>query len=283
MNRISMRRIGLAVLPVVVIAIVLQAGNGTCGTVFDRVTKTGVARIGVPYNRVPQGFIDPNGKWVGFEVDLARELARHMNLKPDVVKINDRTWGPALLAGRIDAAMCAIRHTRSLDAKYDFSVPYFYDSVRILVMKGVIKTPEELKGHKIAAVQGSLFETEAMKLLRSVNDEMAEKNVVSYPDRPSCFMALGREKVAAWIDSGIVLLEYASRSSGRFQLIKGNEAPVPLAVAVPQDDSAWRDLINFAIQDMAADGSLTKIYDKWFGPDTPHAFKTGRTLDIWPE
>jgi polar amino acid transport system substrate-binding protein len=42
-------------------------------------------------------------------------------------------------------------------------------------------------------------------------------------------------------------------------------------------------MINFAIQDMAADGTLTKIYDKWFGPHTEYPFPSKRTIEIWPE
>jgi polar amino acid transport system substrate-binding protein len=256
---------------------------GHCGEVFDRVMKRGAVRLGVPYNHIPQGFLKGDGKWVGFEVDVASELARHMDLKLELVKVNDKTWGSMLSSGRIDAAMCRIRHTRSLETQFDFSVPYFFDAAHMLVLKGSFKNPSELAGHKIAAVQGTLPEKEAMRLLRDAGDKMAEKNVVSYPDRPSCFMALGREKVSAWIDSGMSLIEYASRNPGRFELIKVTERVEPVAIAVPQNDSAWRDLVNFTIQDMAADGSLKKIYDKWFGPKTPYAFPMRRTIEIWPQ
>jgi polar amino acid transport system substrate-binding protein len=253
------------------------------GAVFDKVMKRGTVRIGVAYNRVPQGFFDPAGKWVGFEVDLAEQIATRMNLKLDMVKVNDKTWGPMLAEDRIDAAMCRIRHTRSLESQVDFSVPYFFDWPAILILKGRFKAPADLKGHKIAAVQGSTAEKEAMRLLRMSGDKAAEKNVTSYPDGPSCFMALGKEKVSGWIDSGMILLEYASRSPGRFELIRAGDTVEEVAVALPLDDSAWRDLINFTLQDMAADGTWKKMYDKWFGPETAYAFPQGRSIDIWPE
>jgi polar amino acid transport system substrate-binding protein len=155
--------------------------------------------------------------------------------------------------------------------------------MHLLVAKSGIKSPADLKGQKIAAVQGSSAEKAAMKLLRDAGDEAGEKNVISYPDRPSCFMALGRDKVAAWLDSGLVLLEYASRSPGRFQFVPFSDSVEEIAVALPQDDSAWRDLINFTIQDMAADGSLKRIYDQWFGSGTQHPFPARRPMDIWSE
>lgn len=272
----------LIVLIALVICVV-QTPDGYCAAVFDRVIKSGVVRIGLPYNLIPQGFLKPDGDWVGFEVDLASEMARHMNLKVEKVKINENTWGQFLADGRIDAAMCRIRHTRSLESTFDFSVAYFFDAPQILAAKGKFKTPGQLKGHKIAAVQGSSVEKAAMRILGEAGDEAAEKNVVSYPDRAACFLALGKDKVSGWIDSGITLLEYASRNPGRFDLIDASDTVEAVAVALPQDDSAWRDLVNFTIQDMAADGSLKKIYDRWFGPETQHPFRFRRSIEIWPE
>ncbi len=266
-----------------VACIALGTDSGRCGTVFSRVSKAGIVRIGVPHNLTPQGFLNPAGEWVGFEVDFASEMARHMNLKLESVKVTEKNWASMLSRGLIDAALCRIRHTRSLEAEFDFSVPYFFDSQQVLVLKGMFKSAADLKGQRIAAVQGSSAEKAAMRLLREAGDESAEKNVVSFPDRPSCFMALGREKISAWMDSGMILLEYASKSPGRFELINASEAMEEVAVAIPQDDSAWRDLVNFTIQDIAADGSLKKIYDKWFGPDTPYAFPNRRSIEIWHE
>lgn len=266
-----------------VMGLMMAAQPGYGGPVFDRVINSGRLRLGVPYNLIPQGFLDGEGQWVGFEVDVAAELARHMNLKLQTVKVNDRTWRALLSSGRIDAALCRIKHKRSLETTFDFSVSYFFDSPHFLVMQGTVKSAAELKGRRVAAVQGSASEREVMRILRDLGDEDAEKNVVSYPDRPSCFLALGKEKVAAWIDSGIVLLEYASRKPGRFGLLRAGNTVEPLAMALPQDDSAWRDLVNFTIQDMAGDGSLDKIFQKWFGPSTPYPFSKVGSVEIWPE
>jgi polar amino acid transport system substrate-binding protein len=254
-----------------------------CGAVFDRVMKSGTVRLGIPYNRIPQGFLKPSGEWVGFELDLASELAKHMNLKLETVKVNDQTWGSMLTRGRVDAALCRITHRRSLENAFDFSVGYFFDGPNILILKGSFKSVGDFKGNKIAAVQGSPSEKAAMRLLKEAGDQAAEKNVVSFPDRPTCFMALGQGKVAGWLDSGMTLLEYSSRSPGRFELVSASDAVEEVAMALPQNDSAWRDLINFTIQDMAADGSFKRIYEQWFGSESPYAFPAKRSIDVWPE
>ena len=268
---------------VAILAAGLTPNQGACGPTFDKVMKSASVRLGLPYNIVPQGFLDAHGHWTGFEVDFGTELAKHMNVKLEKVKVTEDTWPNMLRTGRIDAAICRVRHTRSLEAEFDFSVAYFFDTRKILVPKGTVKKAQDLKGQKLAAVQGTAFEKDAMRLLRAVGDESAEANVVSFPDRPSCFLALGQKKVAGWLDSGVILLEYASRNAGRFELISASDAVEPLAVALPQNDSAWRDQINFAIQDMAADGSLKRIYDKWFGPESRYPFPRSGMIETWPE
>lgn len=257
--------------------------NVWSGATFDRVVGSNTVRLGAPYNIIPHGFLNPSGEWAGFEVDLATELARHMNLKLDLVKVNEKTWRSMLSKGQIDAALCRIVHRRSLENEFDFSVPYFFDSPQVLVLKGSSKAVSDLKGQKIAAVQGSIFEKTAMSLLRQAGDDAAQKNVVSFPDRPACFMSLGKDKIGGWLDSGMTLMEYSAKSPGRFELIPAGDSVEVVAIGLPSNDSAWRDLVNFALQDMAADGTWKRIYDKWFGPDAPHPLPAKRTIEIWPE
>jgi polar amino acid transport system substrate-binding protein len=272
-----------AVTATALMVVLFCAQTAHCGLVFDRAMKSGSFRLGLPYNLVPQGFLQKDGTWVGFEVDIGAGMARHMNLKVEAVKVNAKTWRTMLANGQLDAVLCRIRHTRSLDAEFDFSVPYFYDSLQVMTRKGAFKSLVDLKGLKIAAIQGSSAENAAMRLLSEAGDPQAQQNVDSHPDRASCFAALGQEKVSGWVDSGMILIEYAAGSPGRFELIPVSDQLEPVAVALPQDDSAWRDLINFTIQDMAADGSLGKIYGKWFGPSTPYVFPERRAIDRWQQ
>jgi len=252
------------------------------GQVYERVASTGVVRLGVPYNLVPQGFLQ-NNQWVGFEVDIASELARRIKAKPELVRVNDKTWRSLLGQGLLDGAFCRIRHTRTVEKEFDLSEALFYDAQKVLVLKGNFRSPNDLKSQKLAAIQGTTSEKLAMSLLKSLKDEHAEANVISYPDAASCFLALTKAKVAGWVDWGLTLLEYAAHNQGRFELLDVSGTPQGIAMALPLDDSAWRDVVNFALQDMAIDGSLDKIYEKWFGPQTPYSFPKKRSMEIWPE
>jgi len=44
-------------------------------------------------------------------------------------------------------------------------------------------------------------------------------------------------------------------------------SPGLYGIGVPPNDSKWRDAISFALQNLLANGTLEKIYQKWFGPN----------------
>jgi polar amino acid transport system substrate-binding protein len=53
-------------------------------------------------------------------------------------------------------------------------------------------------------------------------------------------------------------------------------------MGLPEDDSDWRDAVNFALQDMWNDGTYMQIYNKWYGPDTPYYFPMTEKIEMWP-
>ena len=152
------------------------------------------------------GLPQPTEEWAGFEVDLARGVAKHLNLKLETLRVNEATWGSMLSSGQIYVALCRIQPNRSLGRNFDFSVPYF-DSLQVTTVKGPFKTVADLAGKKIAVVHGSPCEKPVIAILKQAGDDKAEQDVAPYPDAPTCFMAVGQEKVAGWLDSGMTLLE----------------------------------------------------------------------------
>jgi ABC-type amino acid transport substrate-binding protein len=89
------------------------------------------------------------------------------------------------------------------------------------------------------------------------------------------FLPLAPDQVAAALADGSVQLAIGSiqrvgENERRmdFSLTTFHSAGVPLAVALPMNDSGLRDLVNFTLQDMLADGTLGRIFQRWF-PDQP--------------
>jgi len=258
------------------------------GPVYDNVMKTGVVRAGLMYNSIPAAYFNEKNEWVGFDVDITEEVVKRLgtymgkDLKLERVKLNNKTRISFLTSGRIDLSTANMTHKRERDKTIDFSITYFFDGEKILAKKGAYTKHEDFVGKRIASMQGTTSEKNAINLLKSLGDKDAAKHVISFQDEPSCFLALKQGKVAGWATDSTILLGYAAKEPGKYELVGDFFSDEPYGIGVPENDSAWRDAINFAIQDMWKDGTYMTIYNKWYGPDTAYYFPMTEKIEMWP-
>lgn len=272
------------------LVLMVLAGPSVClaGPTYDKVNKNGAVSVGLMYESIPAAYFNDKNEWVGFDVDIATEVVKRIggsmgkNLKMERVKLNNKTRISFLTSGRIDMSTANMTHKRERDKTIDFSITYFFDGQKILAKKGKFKSHKDFVGKKIASMQGTTSEKNAVALLKQLGDKNAEKNVISFQDEPSCFLALKQGKVAGWTTDSTILIGYAAKEPGKYELVGGFFSSEPYGIGVPQDDSAWRDAINFALQDMWNDGTYKKIYDKWYGPRTPYYFPLTEKVETWP-
>ena len=239
------------------------------GATYDRVKETGVVRAGLMYNSIPAAYFNDKNEWVGFDVDVAEEVIRRIGrsmgkeLKVERVKVNNKTRISFLTSGRIDMSTANMTHKRERDKTIDFSITYFFDGQKVLAKKGRFTKLEDFVGKRLASMQGTTSEKNAVNLLKRLGDAEAEKHVISFQDEPSCFLALQQDKVAGWTTDSTILIGFAAKEPGKYELVGDFFSDEPYGIGVPENDSDWRDEINFALQDMWQDGTYSKIYNKW--------------------
>jgi polar amino acid transport system substrate-binding protein len=275
---------------ILALALVIFAGPTLCyaGATYDKVNKDGAVRVGMMYNSIPAAYFNEKNEWVGFDIDIAEEVVKRIGgymgkeLKVERVKVNNISRISMLTSGMIDMSVANMTHKRERDKTIDFSITYFFDGQKILAKKGKFKSLKDFKGKKLASQQGTTSEKNAVELLKKLGDPNATKNVISFQDEPSCFLALQQDKVVGWTTDSTILLGYAAKDPGKYELVGDFFSSEPYGIGTPQNDSDWRDAINFAIQDMWADGTYKKIYDKWYGPNTPYFFPLTEKIEMWP-
>jgi polar amino acid transport system substrate-binding protein len=173
-------------------------------------------------------------------------------------------------------------HKRERDKTIDFSITYFFDGQKIMTKKGKYSDPKDLVGKRVCAMQGTTSEKNLVNLLKSLGDTNAEKNVISFQTAPDCFLALAQGKVEAWSTDSTILLGFAAKQAGMFDLIGDFISDEPYGMGLPENDSQWRDAVNFAIQDLWTGGTYMEIYNKWYGPETPYYFPMTAKIEMWP-
>ncbi|MFN9861330.1 MAG: transporter substrate-binding domain-containing protein, partial [Pseudanabaena sp.] len=95
---------------------------------LESIRKRGKLIIGVKDNLPPLGFRDRDGNLVGLEIELARELAKELNIPIEFVPLKNRDRLSAIANNQVDLAIAQITVTNNRARLVDFSLPYYTDS-----------------------------------------------------------------------------------------------------------------------------------------------------------
>ncbi len=273
----------LKISTLVAVIFMVSASLAVAGPTYDRVMKDKVVKAGISNKGKPFGFINAENEWVGFDMDVAKEIAKRLGAKLEPVVVNNKTRISFVQTNppKVDMVLSNMTHKRVRDEKIDFSITYFFDGQKFLASMGTIKEAKDLVGKKIGSMQGTTSIVNAKAYMTKMGD--AKPKVTGYQNEVEMFEALRSGRVQAITTDSTLLIALAAKEPGKYELVSGEFiSDEPYGIGMPQDDSAWRDIINFTLQDMWKDGTYMDIYNKWFGADTETPFPMTEKIEIWP-
>ena len=248
---------------------VLGFSTLSAGTLED-VQKSGVLKAGVKYDFKPFGFVDAKGTVVGFDIDLINYVAGKLGVKATFSQVTSKTRIPMVQNGTIDIAAASMTHKVKRDEPIDFTVSYFFDGQSILVRKDAKQESyKDFAGVKVGAIQGATSGANFSKV-------QPNAKIVTFQEYPQAIMALKKGKIDAITTDLVWCTTQANDSKGTLKVIGDTISNEPYGMGVRENDSNFRDAVNFAIQDAVKDGTYTKLYVKWFGKNPPVL------PEVWP-
>lgn len=226
---------------------------------YDRVKKAGVLLWGADVvGGIPYAFEDPKhpGTYIGFEVDLAREVARQLGVE---LKMVVRAWDtliPELQRGTFDMAMNGIEDTPERATIVDFSDPYFVYSQQLTVRKDMegIRQLIDLKGRKVATLSGSAAED----ILRATPGV----KVITNPEIIYSYKDLEISRVDAVLLDTPIAAAYGA-SNPKLKNVGESFGEGKYVIAFRKEDQELRNAINTALETLKRNGTLKTIYKKW--------------------
>ena len=219
------------------------------------------AQGGAPY--VFQDPMEPN-RLIGFEVDLAEALAAKLGVRARPVLGPWDSLLELLARGDFDVALNGIEVATEKRRVCDLSRPYYAAAERLTVRRGDAQAPHTLaqtKGRPVGTLPGSLAE----RILRR-----ADASVRTYEggqDEIFADLKLGRTD-AVLLDEPIT--RYYGAIEPELEVVPGTFGSVRYAVAVRRDEDSLREAIDAALVELAREGTLRAIYERWglWNPET---------------
>lgn len=237
---------------------------------LEEVQKRGKLLAGVRFSNPPNGYIDAQGRNVGFAPDLAREFARHLGVEVEFVQVNSKNRIPLLLNGQIDADIGTTTPTKVRDEVIDFSHVYIVDQTVIIVREGESTEPKDyFNSDKIVGVQQG---SNDVNLWKQYSPDATFKE---YQEMPEVMVALVQGKVDVVTSMALQARDLIKRMGPRAADVTVGGAFFEdfMAIGLRENDSDWRDWINWALQRMWTEGTFQKIYKKHY--KTEPAFSLG--------
>ena len=239
----------------VAVFLCLAACQGGKENSLDRIKKAGYIKIAMGPGYPPFAYHNAKQELVGFDVSMAKELAKRMGVEAKTVAVDWQKIIDGLRAGDYDAIVGSMSVTEARSKIVDFSVPYYYARSQVMVLKNSpLKTLKDLKDKTVGAMADSTFETDAQAL--------GVGSIRRYKTNNDVLMALKNKEVDAVVTDDVVGMYAKNRMGLDIEDLGAMLSSDKIAIAVRKGDEALLKKINTIIGEMQKDGTLRKLVEK---------------------
>ncbi len=251
-------------------------------SVIDKVRDRGTLVAGIRQDNPPHSFINDSGEWVGFDVDIAAGVAKHLGVELERVPVDEITRITYLQNGTIDIAAASMSHTWKRDEQVDFSQTYFWSAQTFLVRKDSIAELSDLAGKKVGMNRGSHSIGNWKEWLASNDKAVIDDDITEFGNKQVAMNAVLNGKIAGWAEDAEVLVSYARENPELIVLTNEAIGMKQDGLGIAQNDSRMRDAVNWALQQIEKSGEYDVIYNRWFGPDSDTPMPLVNRIEVWP-
>jgi len=241
---------------------VLAAPRIAHARTLDKIITDKTLVVGVNPTLPPLGEYDSQNKVVGFDVDVAKRIAKMLGVKLKLVNVTSSDRIPFVVSGKVDIVMGAITRTPARAKVIDFTVPIMTESLSVLTFADKsFKSWRDLNTSKV-----TLVEVRGTTPVTFIKDHLPKAKVLLLDNYPDAIRALAQGRGDAMID----VVEYLTTYMKNYH-VKWKVLPQPLggvdydAIGLAQGNDTLRRWLNVALFALQSEGTIDRIYKHWFG------------------
>lgn len=239
-------------------------------TVLEKIKRTGELNAGVRKDAIPFGYVNKQGKWTGYSVDLIRlihkKLEKELN-QPIKLNLREATIDSRfriIQRGDVDIVCGATTITQTRLTRVDFSVPFFMTGAQFLV---------KLQDAPNFNYNGNLTDISIAFLPGTTTQEIIPQiyplaNWKDIRSREEGVRKLKQNEVKAVVSDGILLLGEIVQQGGNigdFVLLPSQPITTELyGCILPQENSEFKQLVNLTI--LSPENRI--LQKEWFSINT---------------
>lgn len=264
------------------------SGEGTDATqaaddLLGEISARGTIRISTDPNYAPQSFLDESGNFVGFDVDVANEIASRLGVEvefvtPDWDLITAGNWGD-----QWDMSVGSMTVTTARQKILEFaSPPYYYTPAQFAAVDGSgIETLDDLLGATVCVGASTTYESwllgdmEGLGLPAAsfyVDAPPADVSIIPLTVDNDCAQQIlaGRHEFQVFLTSNTVVEAAITEGVPVYKVgtpVFSENLAVAFDKNASKNVSSLVERVSGIIADMHEDGTLSELSMKWFGED----------------
>ncbi|MEI8129188.1 MAG: transporter substrate-binding domain-containing protein [bacterium] len=228
---------------------------------LNTIIKRGKIIVGVKYDTKPFGYMNEKQQLVGFDVDLAKYIAK--SILGDEKKIEFKPVTPSnrislLSSGQVDMIIATMTITSQRKEIIDFSIPYYVAGQAVLVPKdSEIESIQDLNGKRVIIIFGSTAE----KNLRLI---APDANIIGFKTYTRGYSALKQGKADAMTSDDTILIGFALCDHS-VKILPKRYTKEPYAIGFKKGPISFRlkNEVDCILERMKNNGELTMLKNKW--------------------
>ncbi len=272
----------------VAVAALFAAGTGiTLAQTITKVQSSGEIAMGVRESSAPLSYTLGNNQFTGYHVELCQAIIDNISktvgkkLTVKYVPVTSQNRIPLTQNGTVDIECGSTTNNEARQKDVSFGLTTFVTEVRMVVKtKSGIKSISQLNGKTVATTTGT---TSVQTLRKHKAAEKATFKELFGKDHADSFLLVESGRADAFVmDNNILAGLIASSKNPKDYAIVGEVLSVePIAIMIRKDDPGMKKVVDLTISNMMADGSLAKLYDKWFiKPIPPQNTSVGLPMGV---
>jgi polar amino acid transport system substrate-binding protein len=243
-----------------------SVGAAFAADTLAEIQKRGKLRVGMEPGYMPFELTNQKGEIIGFDVDMAKNMAKAMKVELELVSTAWDGIIPALLTDKFDVIMSGMTLTQERNLSVNFADPYILIGQSVLLKKelaGTVKSYKDLNNAKytVASKLGTTGEQATKRMIPNAK-------YISYETEQEGVIELVNGKIDAFIyDLPFNAIAVNQKGQGKIAHLSEPFTKEPLAWAIRKGDPDFLNWLNNFMQQIKYDGVYDDVYKKWFQDD----------------
>ncbi|MBV5317653.1 MAG: transporter substrate-binding domain-containing protein [Desulfobulbaceae bacterium] len=263
----QIKMVGMVVL--ILVVVLLSARRAAAGetqqklvaeSAIEQIVQRGILRVGVDVF-VPWAMKDKKGELIGFEIDVARQLAKDMGLKIEFVPTKWSGIIPSLLAGKFDVIIGGMTVTAERNMKINFTNPYYHTGQGLLANKKLAEglTLEDFNRPEIT-LAARLGSTAAL----AAKERFPKATLRLFDDEPAAVQEVRNGRVHALVAGQPLPAHIAAAAPETLKAYPDQLMKEPICFGIRKGDVDTLNFFNNWIEVVKSKGWIDERYHYWF-------------------